>query len=186
MNGRQIDSSLSTQHSALNHDEIDLNVRDALPVHQPVDHGGRGLLVSSPIIIHLINRMRFRRIRWAAMEFLLKSQKRSRRKLIIEQLILLLLRCLLIFLVGLLFARFLGCDKSKEGGNSTLHVIVWDDTLSNSDQIRADDGQMRAVHDEAKKQIVDHIAAAAAQANSPQYCILIRLSELDQPRRSGG
>ena len=26
-----------------------------------------GLLVSSPIIIHLINRMRFKRIRWAAM-----------------------------------------------------------------------------------------------------------------------
>ena len=41
-------------------------------------------LVSSPIIIHLINRMRFRRIRWAAMEFLLKAQKRMRRKLIIE------------------------------------------------------------------------------------------------------
>ena len=36
-------------------------------------------LVSAPIIIHLINRMRFKRIRWAAMEFLLKSQKRNRR-----------------------------------------------------------------------------------------------------------
>ena len=46
-------------------------------------------LVSSPIIIHLINRMRYRRVRWAAMEFLLKSQKRNRRRLIIEQLILL-------------------------------------------------------------------------------------------------
>ena len=42
-----------------------------------------GVLVSSPIIIHLINRMRFKRIRWAAMEFLLKSQKRNRRRLII-------------------------------------------------------------------------------------------------------
>src|SRR5207253_1785025 len=51
-----------------------------------------GALISSPIIIHLINRMRFKRIRWAAMEFLLKSQKRNRRRLIIEQLILLLLR----------------------------------------------------------------------------------------------
>ncbi len=46
-------------------------------------------LVSAPIIIHLINRMRFKRLRWAAMEFLLKSQKRNRRRLIIEQLILL-------------------------------------------------------------------------------------------------
>src|SRR6202795_4393472 len=66
-----------------------------------------GALISSPIVIHLINRMRFKRIRWAAMEFLLKSQKRSRRKLIIEQLILLLLRILLIVLVALLLARLI-------------------------------------------------------------------------------
>ena len=39
------------------------------------------VLISSPIIIHLINRMRYKRIRFAAMEFLLKSQKRSRRLL---------------------------------------------------------------------------------------------------------
>ena len=57
-----------------------------------------GLLISSPIIIHLINRMRYKRIRWAAMEFLLKSQKRNQRKLIIEQMILLLLRILLVLL----------------------------------------------------------------------------------------
>ncbi len=74
-------------------------------------------LVSAPIIIHLINRMRFRRIKWAAMEFLLKAQKRMRRKLIIEQLILLFLRCLLVFLVGLLFARFLGFDPLHGQGN---------------------------------------------------------------------
>ena len=67
-----------------------------------------GALVSAPIIIHLINRMRFKRIRWAAMEFLLKSQKRNRRKLIIEQLILLGLRCLLVLLVGFLVSRFIG------------------------------------------------------------------------------
>ncbi|MEO2089524.1 MAG: BatA domain-containing protein, partial [Gemmataceae bacterium] len=60
------------------------------------------LLVSAPIIIHLINRMRYRRIRWAAMEFLLKAQKKMRRKMIIEQLLLLILRCLLMLLLGLL------------------------------------------------------------------------------------
>src|SRR5450755_3128252 len=59
-----------------------------------------GALVSSPILIHLINRMRFKRVRWAAMEFLLKSQKRNRRRLIIEQLILLLLRILLVLLAA--------------------------------------------------------------------------------------
>ena len=67
-------------------------------------------LVSAPIIIHLINRMRYKRVRWAAMEFLLKAQKRMRRKMIIEQLILLFLRCFLVLLVGVLFGRFLGFD----------------------------------------------------------------------------
>ena len=51
-----------------------------------------GAMIIAPILIHLINRMRFKRIRWAAMEFLLKSQKRNRRKLIVEQMILLLLQ----------------------------------------------------------------------------------------------
>src|SRR5919202_2264467 len=95
------------------------------------------LLISSPIVIHLINRMRYKRIRWAAMEFLLKSQKRSRRKLIIEQMILLFLRILMVLLVGLLLARYVGCnDAAGEGAQSTRHVIVIDDTLSTSDTVR--------------------------------------------------
>src|SRR5205085_153911 len=72
----------------------------------PLTMAAGGALVSAPIIIHLINRMRFRRIKWAAMEFLLKAQKRMKRKLIIEQLILLFLRCLLVFLVAMLLGRF--------------------------------------------------------------------------------
>jgi len=68
-------------------------------------------LVSAAILIHLINRMRFKRIRWAAMEFLLKSQKRNRRRLIIEQLILLALRCLLVVLAG----------RVGIGGSEELH-----------------------------------------------------------------
>src|ERR1700682_5675808 len=87
-----------------------------------------GALVSSPVIIHLINRMRFKRLRWAAMEFLLKSQKKNRRRLIIEQLILLLLRILLVLLVALLVARWIfGAEKSSAGA---MHVVVLDDSLS--------------------------------------------------------
>src|SRR5436190_8963484 len=64
-------------------------------------------LVSVPIIIHLINRLRYKRLRWAAMEFLLKAQKRTRKRLIIEQLLLLAMRCLLVGLFGILVARLL-------------------------------------------------------------------------------
>src|SRR5437773_7181993 len=90
-----------------------------------------GVMVSLPIVIHLINRMRFRRIRWAAMEFLLKSQKRNRRRLIIEQLILLALRCLLVLLAGFLVARFVGARGA--GGEGATHVVILDDTPSMGD-----------------------------------------------------
>src|SRR6185369_6547274 len=91
-----------------------------------------GALVSSPIIIHLINRMRYRRVRWAAMEFLLKSQKRNRRRLIIEQLILLVL------LAGLLLARFLSDALAFTRPQNTPHVVVLDDTPSMGDAWRQD------------------------------------------------
>src|SRR5215472_16526042 len=91
-------------------------------------------LISLPIIIHLINRMRFKRVRWAAMEFLLKSQKRNRRRLIIEQLLLLALRCLLVLLTGLLVARFVCFSLAGFIGQDSLHIVVLDDTLSMSDQ----------------------------------------------------
>src|SRR6266436_5551350 len=77
-------------------------------------------LVSLPIIIHLINRMRFKRVRWAAMEFLLKSQKRNRRRLILEQLLLLALRCFLVLLAGLLVARFVSAGINL-GQQDTWH-----------------------------------------------------------------
>jgi Aerotolerance regulator N-terminal len=89
-------------------------------------------LVSVPIIIHLINRMRFKRIRWAAMEFLLKAQKRNRRRLIIEQLLLLLLRCLLVALAGLLVLR-LSLNFADFAGKQNIHIVLLDDTLSMND-----------------------------------------------------
>ena len=50
------------------------------------------LLFSVPLIIHLLNRQRFRRRDWAAMEFLLRAFKKQRRRLRMENLILLLLQ----------------------------------------------------------------------------------------------
>src|SRR4051795_6516254 len=139
-----------------------------------------GALVSSPIVIHLINRMRYRRVRWAAMEFLLKSQKRNRRRLIIEQLILLLLRIMLVLLVGLLLARFLWDALAFTRPQNTLHVVVLDDTPSMGDAWRAE-GVAKNTFDVAKTAVVDEIARGAAQARTPQALYLVRLSALDAP-----
>jgi hypothetical protein len=132
-----------------------------------------GVLISSPIIIHLINRMRFKRIRWAAMEFLLKSQKRNRRRLIIEQIILLLLRIILVLLAALLVARFVFAGVFDK--KNTLHVIVFDDTPSMSDHW-TEEGEKRDAFAVGKQLIVDKIVKNVAHSNTSHSLQLLLLS----------
>ncbi|MBM4030502.1 MAG: VWA domain-containing protein [Planctomycetes bacterium] len=63
------------------------------------------LLASAPIIIHLLNRRRFKVVEWAAMEFLLASARKNNRRVRIEQLILLALRVIVILILVLAIAR---------------------------------------------------------------------------------
>ncbi len=147
----------------------------------PLTMAAGAALVSAPIIIHLINRMRFRRIKWAAMEFLLKAQKRMKRKLIIEQLILLFLRCLLVFLVGVLLARFKWFTPLEgQESRATAHVVILDDSPSTADTFTVD-GKPTTAFDQGKVQIGERIAPAAAQANTPQSMDILLLSDLRQP-----
>lgn len=143
-------------------------------------------LVSTPIIIHLINRMRYKRIQWAAMEFLLKAQKRMKRKAILEQLLLLLMRILLVALLGLLAGRFLGFGSVVgKDTRTTVHIAILDDTPSMSDSWRADDGSNSSALEQAKKILAEQIAPAASQATSPQLLQVIRLSDLETPLEIG-
>src|SRR3954453_2472452 len=130
-------------------------------------------LISAPIIIHLINRMRFKRIRWAAMEFLLKAQKRNRRRLIIEQLLLLALRSLLVGLTGLLVLRFVGFSFSDFACKQGFHVVVLDDTLSMTDAWK-DNGVSKDSFLVAKQDILlDKIARALGQFNATDKLIVL-------------
>jgi len=91
-------------------------------------------LASIPIIIHLLNRRKLRKMEWAAMEFLLAALKKTRRRLRLEHLILLILRTLMMILLALFLARpmlsdteyswLAGAFKSEE------KVFVLDDSLS--------------------------------------------------------
>lgn len=90
--------------------------------------------VSVPIIIHLLNRRRFRVRQWAAMQFLLDSLRRNRRRLRIEELILMALRCLVLFLLAMAIARFTGCgDQDLMPGADhapEATVFILDDSFS--------------------------------------------------------
>ncbi|HEY2784912.1 MAG TPA: BatA domain-containing protein [Fimbriiglobus sp.] len=145
-----------------------------------------GLLVSAPIIIHLINRMRYRRVKWAAMEFLLRAQKRLKRKVILEQFLLLLLRCILVALFGVLLGRYLGCNPMVgQETRETYHVVILDDTPSMSDGWKPASGSPTNAFEEAKRVLVDQIAVAASQAGTPQTFEVVRLSDLNTPRTFG-
>jgi hypothetical protein len=135
-------------------------------------------LVSLPIIIHLINRMRFKRLRWAAMEFLLKSQKRNRRRLIIEQLILLALRCFLVILAALLVLRFVGFSMAGFTGQEALHVVLLDDSPSMTDHWK-EGGSVKTCFNIAKDDVIhDSIVKSLGQSSTNEKLAIIPLSKL--------
>ena len=124
-----------------------------------------------PVAIHLINRLRFRRVRFAAMEFLLASEQRNRRRVLIEQLLLLLLRILIILAAGALIARLVldpGTLSVLRGGEVAHHVVVLDDS-----------GSMRAVADgetafaAAKRTLRDFAAEAARTPGSVRLSVIL-------------
>lgn len=89
--------------------------------------------VSIPIVIHLLNRRRFRIQAWAAMEFLLAAHRRNVRKLKLQRWLLLLLRCLALLLLAAGIAQFLppGAVLGAILGNaSRLTVVVWDNAYT--------------------------------------------------------
>src|SRR6266576_3224244 len=92
------------------------------------------LLGAIPIIIHLLNRRRFRRVDWAPMRYLKLTIQRNRRRIQIEQWLLLLVRIALPVLLFFLLARPLlnptGLERRFGIGGRTSHVILVDDSLS--------------------------------------------------------
>ena len=95
--------------------------------------------VSIPIIIHLMSRFRKRPEPWGAMRFLLEAYKKQRKRLQIERLLLLAVRCLLVLVAGLALAGPIlsGCSTAGglggllTGGSSGRVVyLVIDDSLS--------------------------------------------------------
>ena len=63
------------------------------------------VIVAIPIIIHLLNRRKARLVDWGAMRFLLASLAHRNRRIMIEEIILLAVRCLLLALLALALAR---------------------------------------------------------------------------------
>ncbi len=136
------------------------------------------LAVSVPIIIHLLNKRRFKIVDWAAMDFLLDADKKNRRRVKLENFILLLLRCLAMLLIGLMLARpFLPSDLAKVFARVQQHewVVLLDDSLSQQVQV----GQS-SLFDEAKVALKS-LFQRAATSDSDETLTLFLTSQPDKP-----
>lgn len=92
-------------------------------------------MVSVPVAIHLLSRWRRRPEPWGAMRFLLEAYRKQKRRMRLEQWLLLLLRCLIVLMLGLALARpllvgFLGSWLGGLDSRGRIVNIVIDDALS--------------------------------------------------------
>ena len=86
-----------------------------------------------PIIIHILNRRRARVVDWGAMMFLAESVASRNRRILIEDIILMVLRCLLLAALAFALARpFLRSGRILGGGGRQRQdiAIVLDGSLS--------------------------------------------------------
>lgn len=130
-------------------------------------------LCAVPIVIHILNRRRHQTVPWAAMTFLLAAMKQNRKRLRMEQWLVLLLRTLAALLLVLLVSRPL-LDGGLVGGR-THHVVLLDDSASM--QQRSGSGTLHGKALERVRAFVDRLAATrAGDAFS-----LVRSSRPQQP-----
>ncbi|MGE4551367.1 MAG: BatA domain-containing protein, partial [Opitutales bacterium] len=100
-------------------------------------------LILLPILIHLLNRLRYRTQRWAAMRFLLSAQKQSIRRSRLRQLIVLLMRMLAVLAIVLFLARPMTGGWSSFFSSGEPEIILLALDRSASMETRLPNGQTR-------------------------------------------
>jgi hypothetical protein len=128
-----------------------------------------GLATSIPIIIHLLNKRKFRVVIWAAMEWLLAAQRRNARRLRFHRWLLLAIRCLAILFIAAGIAQLV-LQTTAVGsllGEQHAVIIVWDDSYSMGYQQGADGGRAggdgaATAFDRAKRVLTEYVARLKA------------------------
>ncbi len=88
-------------------------------------------LVAAPILIHLLNRQRYQKVDFGAMEFLRRAIRRTRRRVLLEDILLLALRTLaVLFLILGLAGPTLGPDSLLGSRPPQAEIYVVDYSMS--------------------------------------------------------
>lgn len=115
-----------------------------------------------PIVIHLLFRQRRQPIVWAAMRFLLEAMKKQKRRLQLEQLLLLVARCLVLGLLGFALARpLLQANNLLDTGAARVVYLIIDNGLASSARDEDDATALKRHIDEAVS-IVESLGASDA------------------------
>jgi hypothetical protein len=82
--------------------------------------------IASPVVIHLLARKQIKRVVWAAMRFLKATVDRHKRKMTLEDILLLVARCLVIALIACALARpaLRGAGYGAIGANETAILLL--------------------------------------------------------------
>ena len=119
--------------------------------------------IAAPIIIHMLMNRRMKPVVWAAMRFLKVTLDRNRRKMNIEDILLLVLRCLILALLAFALAR----PSLREGGigvpgGDEAAIIL----LDNSGSMSTSDGTVSRFEkaQKAAGQILDGLPAGSRVA----------------------
>src|SRR5262245_5021135 len=132
-------------------------------VHPAFFWFGAGL-IGIPILIHILNRRRFKTVQWAAMEFLLRAMRKNRRRVQFEQWLLLAMRCLVLVFLGLALARPISCEDNALAAAASrrtgLHVFVIDNSYSMAYDSPRGGAKTHLAHAKTlAKQLIDRLVA---------------------------
>jgi len=138
-------------------------------------------LIGLPLLIHLINLRRHRRVEWAAMDFLLESQKRNKKWILLRQLLLLLLRTVAVALVVMMLAGpALQFQWGRFFGQGTMHhLVLLDDSYSMSDAWNESTAFAEA------QRVVEQLLDQATVQQGTQKLTLLRFSQASELTAGG-
>ncbi|MCE9525154.1 MAG: BatA domain-containing protein [Planctomycetales bacterium] len=120
------------------------------------------LCALGPLIIHLLNRRRFKVVQWAAMDFLREAMQRNRRIMQIRDIVLLVLRTAAVFFFGLALAQPF-FSKKQEGANEhqPVHAILLVDNSLSMDYGTTAEGTGLTRAKEKAKALIDKLPAGS-------------------------
>ncbi|MDA7931150.1 BatA domain-containing protein, partial [Akkermansiaceae bacterium] len=126
-----------------------------------------GLLAAAiPVIIHLLNRRRFRTVKWAATTFLLKASRESRGKKRLKH--ILILACRALAIAALIFAVARPLVGSFLGwGSGSVETVVLVLDRSPSMEIRGADGQPSQ-----REAVLERIATSLKSMGEPRLVLI--------------